>query len=66
MEDGYNERIRSDNSIAFNVSISLKSQYKGLTYQGMLLLILNFRLNYITFFLQHSFKLKQNKNIVLK
>ena len=60
MGDGFNEKVRSDNSIAFNVSISLKSQYKGLTYQGMLLLFLNFHLNYITFFLQHSFK--QNKD----
>ncbi len=60
MGDGFNEKVRSDNSIAFNVSISLKSQYKGLTYQGMLLLFLNFRLNYIIFFLQHSFK--QNKD----
>ena len=63
MGDGYNERVGSDNSIAFNVSISLKSQYKDLTYQGMLLLFLNFRLNYITFFLQHSFKQKlRNKS----
>ena len=57
MADAYNERLESGNSIALNFSISLKSQYKGLTNQGMLLLFHNFRLNNITFFLQHSFKL---------